>query len=425
MSDVAFPNSTFPLIRIGHLAELQLGKMLQPLPHSNTDIEVAYLRAGHLPSPPDELPLMWTTQKERRQYEVREGDLLVAEGGDVGRAEFAPPFLGNAVIQNSLHRVRAERGNDLRFLRYGIQALYSINWFDVYCNKSTFGHLTSEKLAALKIPAPPEEQQGSIADFLDAETARIDALITKKRRLLLELDERLISSARSVLMGKKEHGARRKTGLPWLPDVPVAWEIAPIYSRYDVLLGRMVNEARSANGDMRPYLRNANIRWDRIDISDIAFMDFPLAERNKYQLKSGDLLICEGGAGVGRAAVWNGELDECYYQKSLHRVRSRGRWPVEWLIEWLRVCKHMGVFAGEGNLATIPHLTAEQLRSHRIPFPAPERSHELLGILTAERRETATLQSLVSEQIALLKERRQALITAAVTGQVEIPGAAA
>lgn len=130
------------------------------------------------------------------------------------------------------------------------------------------------------------------------------------------------------------------------------------------------------------------------------------------------LLVCEGGAGVAEAAVWDGRLQECYFQKSLHRVRRAGPVPVEWLMYWLRLAKACGVFEAEGNLATIPHLTGEQLRQYRIPIPIDgdslvKRTGEELARLTSVRTKLRQAQT-------LLAERRQALITAAVTGQIDV-----
>jgi len=147
-------------------------------------------------------------------------------------------------------------------------------------------------------------------------------------------------------------------------------------------------------------------------------MSFESDERLRYRLEPGDLVVCEGGAGVAEAAVWRGELDECYYQKSLHRVRATGHLPVEWLMYWLRFAKASGVFASDGNLATIPHLTREQLREYRIPVPP--RGKWLLPGLEEELAQVSRRVALLLRSSALLLERRQALISAAVSGELDV-----
>jgi type I restriction enzyme S subunit len=191
-----------------------------------------------------------------------------------------------------------------------------------------------------------------------------------------------------------------------------------VYAYFDVKLGKMLNPARASGEHQQPYLRNLNVHWFEIDTSDMVSMSFEPHERQRYRIQQGDLLVCEGGAGVAEAAVWDGRISPCFYQKSLHRVRAIRNLPVEWLMYWLRYAKAAGVFEAEGNLATIPHLTGEQLAEHYIPVPpdAQQRVTELRSQLTAIRR----VQAELANANTLLAERRQALITAAVTGQIDV-----
>jgi len=127
---------------------------------------------------------------------------------------------------------------------------------------------------------------------------------------------------------------------------------------------------------------------------------------------------------VGRAAVWDGRLNDCFFQKAIHRVRPR-RGNARFLMYCLRAAAKQNVFAVEGNQSTIVHLTAEKLRVHRFPFPPIEEQRAIVEYLDARRDETTSLQSRLLRQITLLQERRHVLITAAVTGQLDIPGVAA
>lgn len=190
---------------------------------------------------------------------------------------------------------------------------------------------------------------------------------------------------------------------------------------FEVQLGRMLNAERSQGSDLRPYLRNINIRWDLVSTAELAEMDFPPLDRTRYRLQVGDLLVNEGGAGIGRAAIWDGGVDEVYYQKSVHRVRSRGHLSVRWLLEWLRVAVDRRVFEIEGNLATIPHVPAEALRQFRVPCPPKLEAESYLDEMETKVDRDKAMQRATERQSNLLQERRQALITAAVTGQLDIP----
>src|SRR6266536_1240012 len=183
----------------------------------------------------------------------------------------------------------------------------------------------------------------------------------------------------------------------------------------------MLNPDRAAGAHQRPYLRNANVHWFEISTEDMAHMSFEPEERVRYRLTPGDLMVCEGGAGVAESALWRGEIGECYYQKSLHRVRPRSYLPSEWLMYWLRVAKASGVFESEGNLATIPHLTGEQLREYRIPVPP--RGEALIADLRRDLESNTHLRTLQAASIRHLRELKQSLVTAAVTGEIDVAAA--
>jgi len=180
----------------------------------------------------------------------------------------------------------------------------------------------------------------------------------------------------------------------------------------------MLNAERASGDSQQPYLRNANVHWYEIDTEDMATMTFEPDERLRYGVQAGDLLVCEGGAGVAEAAVWDGRISTCFYQKSLHRVRARSYVPVEWLMYWMRYAKAIGIFDADGNVATIPHLTGEQLAEHRIPIP--EDGHRRVAELSSEIAAIRETQRKMASADALLAERRQALITAAVSGQLDV-----
>lgn len=233
------------------------------------------------------------------------------------------------------------------------------------------------------------------------------------------LEEREISRVFAAVGGVDEPGTRKRSGLRWLGDVPEDWPVLSVSSQFEVLLGKMLNQERVRGEHLRPYLRNTNVQWDRIDTDDLLVMDFPPHERTRYEIRTGDLLICEGGQ-PGRSAIWDGRVEEIYYQKALHRARSRGRSSVRWLFYCLRAATALDVFAVEGNTTTIGHLTGEQLRAHRFPFPDRHVQDRLVVELDAAAVAARRAQSTIRKQVELLTERRQALITAVVTGQIDV-----
>lgn len=223
----------------------------------------------------------------------------------------------------------------------------------------------------------------------------------------------------NVALSKNHHfdpyRATKDSGLEWLGSIPRHWDLGPVYARYDVALGKMLDAKRVTGEFSGSYLRNVDVQWDFVNTENLPKMDFAPSERNRYLLRSGDLLVCEGGE-VGRTAIWNGAVDECFYQKAIHRVRPLSPNEVPRFFYYLMYSlANRGVFAADGNPNTIDHLTAVQLRHYRLPFPPLA---EQLAICRFLDGRVASIDALVAKKerlTELLQEQRAALITRAVT----------
>lgn len=184
---------------------IQLGKMLQPEPSNVKDMETPYFKAQHVQwydVRVDDLPTMWASKSDRIKYAIVDGDLLVCEGGDVGRAGIVRNPPEGAIIQNALHRVRPLSSNDSRYLLYVLAHAAAQGWFDILCNKSTIAHFTGEKFGALGIALPLESEQQAIANFLDRETAKIDQLVAKTEEIIERLHEYRTTLITAAVTGK-------------------------------------------------------------------------------------------------------------------------------------------------------------------------------------------------------------------------------
>ena len=207
----------------------------------------------------------------------------------------------------------------------------------------------------------------------------------------------------------------KDSGVERLGKVPEHWELPPLYLRYAVDLGKMLDTKTLTGKHSVSYLRNVDVQWDSINVDNLPLIDIPPEEHDRFSLRVGDLLVCEGGE-VGRSAIWKGQLDSCSFQKALHRLRplSRREHP-RFFFYCLRFAADLSLFIADGNPNTIDHLTGEKLRRYRFPVPP---SQEQLQIAEFLDRETIKIDALVAEQqrlMELLKEKRQAFISHAVT----------
>lgn len=270
---------------------------------------------------------------------------------------------------------------------------------------------------------PPLPEQTQIAAFLDRETAKIDALVAEQRRLMELLKEKrqaVISHA--VTRGLNPHAPMKPSGIEWLGDVPEHWATPAMYMRYSSELGKMLDSAKITGNHLIPYMRNVDVQWGAINFEDLPSMDIHENDYERYIVKSGDLLVCEGGE-VGRAAIVPQVSGIFGYQKALHRLRALdASEDSRFMYFTLLWAANTGIFDQSGS-STIAHLTGEQLRKYRFPKPPIQEQNAIASFLEAESAEFDALTTEAQRAIDLLQERRSALISAAVTGQIDVRGA--
>lgn len=149
------------------------------------------------------------------------------------------------------------------------------------------------------------------------------------------------------------------------------WISKSLGELFDVQLGKMLSKKSKKGLNPKPYLANFNVQWNRIDISEINYMDFNEREMKKFRLKKGDILVCEGGE-IGRTAIWNGELEECYFQKALHRLRPLSSDSVipEFMSLYMDYKFNISKEFGSQSMATtIAHIPREKLMALPVAFP--------------------------------------------------------
>jgi type I restriction enzyme S subunit len=183
-------------IQFGRMFDVSLGKMLQIEPKSDDDVLLPYLNSASVNdflSNPEKR--MWANPKEFKNCQVLHGDLIVIEGGDVGRSKF---YEGEPIIiQNSLHRVRSFSGNSLKYAHAILNAIRHSGYFEIICNVATIRHLTLEKLAELPIPYYAPSVQDDIGKSYEENTKHV----SEKLSLLADSITRLGEYKTSLITG--------------------------------------------------------------------------------------------------------------------------------------------------------------------------------------------------------------------------------
>lgn len=289
-------------------------------------------------------------------------------------------------------------------------------------------NLAQEDFKNFALQYPPPDWQQRVVRFLDRETARIDALIEKKTRfieLLREKRQALITQA--VTQGLDPSVPIKDSGVAWLGRVPAHWEVRPLkwIARVQTGVAKGKDNVDKETIEV-PYLRVANVQDGRLDLEDVATIPLPKGDLLRYLLQPGDVLMNEGGDfdKLGRGHVWRGEIAECVHQNHVFAVR-----PHAVSSDWLNLFTSSGpaqfYFMGRSKQSTnLASISSSNLMELPVPVPPDHEQAQLLSRLGESLDRLERLHRANATSIDLLSERRSALITAAVTGQIDLREAA-
>ena len=228
----------------------------------------------------------------------------------------------------------------------------------------------------LKILYPSLSEQESIAGIL----SQIQKAIEIQDKYIEGTKELKRSTMKQLFTyGVKE----QKTKQTEIGEMPENWKVCVIEKLFDLKQGKSLSSKNQTGLFLKPFLRTSNVFWGSLDLEKVDEMDIPDKERESLLLKKKDLLVCEGGD-IGRTAIWNEELKECYYQNHIHRLRVKGKdiWPWFYMY-WMDAAIHMlNIYGTFGNHTTIPNLSGKRLLKFKIPYPSFAEQEEIADILT-------------------------------------------
>ena len=274
---------------------------------------------------------------------------------------------------------------------------------------------------------PPPEEQAAIATFLDRETAKIDALIAEQEKLIALLAEkRQATISHAVTKGLNPDARMKDSGVPWLGEVPAHWEVLPLKRFLSFLTSGSRGWAEHYSDDGAIFLRIGNLTRDgvELDLSDIQRVSPPEgAEGSRTRVEPGDVLFSIT-AFLGSVATVPEGFAEAYVSQhvALARLIPDGLQP-RWVA--YTTLSDLGVtyLASQGYGGTKIQLSLDDIRNLPVTVPPPHEQQATLQFLDSELTKLRDLRCEAEHAVALLKERRSALIAAAVTGQIDVRGA--
>ena len=379
-----------------------------------------------------DMPFMAATASAEQiaRFTLKGGDTIITKDSetadDIAIAAYVPEDLPGVVCGYHLSMVRPRASTWGAYVKRLFDSFYAKARFAVAANGLTRVGLGQYALDNVELPFPPPEEQRVIATFLDGETAKIDTLVEEQRRLIELLKEKrqaVISQA--VSKGSNPNVPMKDSGVEWLGKVPQAWTVRSLRTLSSVVRGaspRPAGDPQFFNGDHIPWVTVAEITKDAL--TNLMETETCLTEagaEHSRLLRSGTVIYSNSGATLGVPKILR--VDACANDgvvgfESLSDL-VEPTFLYHYLSSLTTTIRDM-VRQGSGQ----PNLNTSLVKA--IPIALPSRQEQLAICSNIEEvtMQFDRLSTEAEEAMTLLQERRSALISAAVTGKIDVRGLA-
>ena len=276
----------------------------------------------------------------------------------------------------------------------------------------------------IKIVAPSLTEQTAIASYLDTQCAKIDEIIAQAKASIEDYKQWKASIIyKAVTKGLDPNVEMKDSGIPWIGKVPTHWRVTKIKNFVSIRSGITLGKQYPPGTQLvsRPYLRVANVKAEYVDLQDVATIMVTSEEAEKYALKSGELLMTEGGDRdkLGRGTIWYGEIPGCLHQNHVFAVQVNEKYMLTKFLDYLTASpvgrEYFDLTAKKTtNLASTNSTTILQFS---VPIPPLTEQEKIVAILD---RNTATINEVIAEKETLvsdLESYKKSLIYEVVTGK--------
>lgn len=382
--------------RISQLATLINGFPFDSV-HFRSDAEMPLVRIRDLGS--EEFETFVSPEVVPPSAIIRNGDVVIGMDGDFNSLLWRR---GEAALNQRVCLLRARPDVDPRYIAYALptqlKRINDLTW------STTVKHLSGGQVRAIRIPAHSHSQQRAIADYLDRETARIDAFIAKNEELVALLTER-----RAACIDE----AFERLGAP----------LTRLKYCASIQTGVTLGGDGSPSDPEWPYLRVANVQVGRVELKEVKSIRVPEHRARQSLLRVGDVLMTEGGDRdkLGRGALWSGEITPMLHQNHVFAVKVGRNLDARFLMRWLDASPSRRHFESTAVQTTNLASTNKTLVGN-LPLPSCPVQVQLTLVadldLRLEKIDAAI--GVTERSVKLAWERRAALISAAVTGKLDV-----
>lgn len=388
------------------------------------DLELAYIDIGNVDSQGrvhDIVNYRFEDAPSRARRIVRDGDVIISTVRTYLQAIAPvenPP--DNLIVSTGFAVVRPSSIFDHRFCKYAVRANPFLWEVESRSTGVSYPAINASDLGDIAVTLPEVGTQRLIAAYLDRETARIDGLIAEKERMLGLLEEKRVARiSRVVTRGLDPSAPLKPSGQEWLGEIPEGWGLWRLKHLASEALSYGANEAAlEDNTDWPRFVRITDIAADG-SLRDETFKSLSPEIANPFLLSDGDILFARSGATVGKSFIYRPSWGAACFAGYLIRFRCDLRRA---LPDYLNLYAQSSAYwhqVSTGTIqATIQNFSAEKYADIFVPLPPMKVQEEIVATLTKELSRFDALTSQIRSSLTLMKERRAALITAAVTGQI-------
>jgi len=361
----------------------------------------------------------YLTEDRAQDYTpIEYGDVLFAASGEtieeIGKS--AVNLLHDARCGGDVVIFRPTKPNIARFFGYAMDATPVAAQKSLAGRGTTVKHIYPDEFREVVIAVPPVAEQQVIADYLDRETARLDALVAAKQRVLgLLAEKRRALITRAVTRGLDPRAPLRDSGIPWLGEIPAHWETSKFTWSVFIVEGQV-------DPEVEPYCDMSLIAPNHVESGTGRLLGQETAGdqgaiSGKYHCRRGDVIYSKIRPALRKATI---AIEECLCSADMYPLRARDRLQPEFLLLYLLSEPFTTWAVLESNRVAMPKINREALSEIRIPVPSPAEQSLIVAHVQDATARIDSIRSATEGTLALLKERRAALIAAAVTGQLEV-----
>ncbi|TAM41037.1 MAG: hypothetical protein EPN58_09225 [Rhodanobacter sp.] len=368
------------------------------------------------------------TPQEIERFRLDVGDVVITKDSESWNDIAIPAYVEGAaddfVCGYHLAIIRPRKDVlDGRFLFRCLQSRPVALQLELEATGVTRYGLPKDAIGLAVLPLPPLPTQRRIADYLDRETARIDGLMSEKECMLALLEEKRVALiSRVVTRGMDPTAPLKQSCQEWLGEIPAHWGLQRLKQLAQVRGGLTLGKQYSGELLEYPYLRVANVQDGYLKLSEVLTVEVPASEAASNLLAYGDVLMNEGGDmdKLGRGCVWRDEIMPCLHQNHVFAVRPHAV-DSDWLALWTSTLEAKRYFESRAKRSTnLASISGSNIKELPVPLPPVDEQGEIQQYLAGSNSRLETVGGELQNSLRLLAERRVALITAAVTGQIPL-----